>query len=148
MYYRNVFTVAAKAVIIGRENKMLLLHRSKEEMAKTHPSQSSVWDLPGGSVKFSETVLEGLLREVKEETNLNVNVLTPFSVYDSIRERHHVTIINYLCTYKSGKVLVSREHSYYKWVSRNDMIDLGVPAWLIRTYEKALMLKDQVDKNN
>ena len=52
------------SAIILRGNKILLIHRKK--------NGEEYWVFPGGGVEDNETADEGILREVKEETNLDV----------------------------------------------------------------------------
>lgn len=55
--------VRASAIII-KDNKILLIHRRK-------PGEE-YWVFPGGGVEDTETTKEAVIREVKEETNLDV----------------------------------------------------------------------------
>ena len=57
----------SKVVMINSDDKILLLKRKENQK---FPGR---WDLPGGHLKEKESGEEGLLREVKEETNLNIN---------------------------------------------------------------------------
>lgn len=61
------FAVAVKAVII-KENKALVLCRSKHEMECSYMNSHQKWDLPGGGLHFFEKAEEGLRREIREET--------------------------------------------------------------------------------
>ena len=56
------FAVAVKAVII-KENKALVLCRSKHEMECSYMNSHQKWDLPGGGLHFFEKAEEGLRRE-------------------------------------------------------------------------------------
>ena len=38
-----------------------------------------MWDLPGGSMEFGETIFETLFRDIHEETGLNIKKATPFT---------------------------------------------------------------------
>lgn len=83
------------------------------------------WDLPGGTVEAGETVEQGLLREVIEETTLSVEVTRPFSIYTNladIPERETVAII-FLCRWTSGDVQLS-EHDEYRWVTKDELAQL------------------------
>ena len=62
------FAVAVKAVII-KENKALVLCRSKHEMECSYMNSHQKWDLPGGGLHFFEKAEEGLRREIREETD-------------------------------------------------------------------------------
>ena len=60
----------AKVVIIDDHNRVLMLKRSNY-MDK----YAGEWDLPGGHIRVGEDFLVGMKREVKEETNLDVENL-------------------------------------------------------------------------
>ena len=70
----SAFKVAFKA-IIRKDNKILAIKRStKEEVFE------KLWDIPGGRMNFGEMPKEALIREIHEETGLEVNILNPFTV--------------------------------------------------------------------
>ena len=99
---RGGFALAAKAVII-RDDKALILRRSEKEIKSSYINKNEPWDLPGGSVRYSENSMEGLLREIKEETSLKVRIVKPMRVFDAIKPKVHMTIVTYLCEYHSSK---------------------------------------------
>lgn len=66
--------------LIVRNNEILLIKRAIEPYR-------GFWALPGGHVDWDETVKEAVIREVKEETNLDVKALKLLGVY-SKPERH------------------------------------------------------------
>ena len=63
-YYANP-SAATAALIINKRNELLVVRRAKE------PAKGTL-DLPGGFVDMAETVEEGMRREIKEETGLEV----------------------------------------------------------------------------
>ena len=67
------FAVAVKAVIV-RGDEVLVLRRSKGEMAGSYMNKYQKWDLPGGGLHFYEKAEDGLLREIREETSLSVEI--------------------------------------------------------------------------
>lgn len=56
------------AVIVVNDGKYLLAERNKE-------NYNGYWIIPGGGVKFGETIEEAAIREIKEETNLDVEII-------------------------------------------------------------------------
>ncbi|MBI5031980.1 MAG: NUDIX domain-containing protein [Chloroflexi bacterium] len=60
--------------LIVKQNHVLLVRRAVEPAKK-------LWDLPGGFLEPGEHPLEGMLREVKEETGLDVRVIGLLGVY-------------------------------------------------------------------
>lgn len=65
-YYHNV--AAAAAAIIEYEGKILLTRRAHDPLA-------GGWDLPGGFIDYQETAEAGLIREVREELNIEIGNL-------------------------------------------------------------------------
>jgi 8-oxo-dGTP pyrophosphatase MutT (NUDIX family) len=57
------------AAIITCRNKVLVIHRIKKE--------KEYWVYPGGHLKQNETILEGVIREIKEETNIDITNFYP-----------------------------------------------------------------------
>ena len=61
------------------------------------------WSLPGGTLELGETLEEGVVREMKEETGLDVEVGPVIEVFDRIvldderRVRYHFVLVDYLC---------------------------------------------------
>jgi 8-oxo-dGTP pyrophosphatase MutT (NUDIX family) len=66
--------VSQKAVILDDDGNILVLLRGA---APTDPFK---WDLPGGGLEFGEDPYESIRREVREETGLEVEDLTPFDI--------------------------------------------------------------------
>ena len=83
-------------------------------------------DLPGGKIKGGEVDLTGALkREVKEETGLEIEIKEPFITWmiefpPDHRNQGKVFLVAYKCKYVSGKVVLSSEHTEYKWVNKDN----------------------------
>ena len=104
--------VGVKALIQDDEGKILLLERNSELFG--HDDR---WDIPGGRIQTGEPHLEGLKREIKEETGMSLaKVKDIFYVQDILRnEESHVVRITYLVE-ATGEVELSHEHTSHKWV--------------------------------
>ena len=72
-------------------------------------------DFPGGRIEEGESdLVESLKREVREETNLEVEVGTPFATW--LGRGETVYLVGYRCRYVVGEVELSNEHNDYRWV--------------------------------
>jgi 8-oxo-dGTP diphosphatase len=106
--------IGVGAVIVD-EDKILL------EKRKNVPSKGK-WSVPGGLVELGERIEQAVIREVKEETGLEVYEPQLFDVVDyiSLSERgavmYHYVIVDYLARVKSGKIQVSSDAEDLKWV--------------------------------
>jgi len=113
--------IVAAAVIFNKENKILILQRSKDE--EIFPN---IWELPSGKRKFLESCKDCLKREVKEETNLDIEILFPFSVFEYKIEKPNeildTTQINFLTKVKRNKkIKLSKEHQNFAWVDKKEI---------------------------
>ena len=83
------------------DGRVLLIKRRFEPLAGR-------WSLPGGALEVGETLAEGLAREMKEETGLDVEVGPVVDVFDRItrdaegRPRFHYVLVDFLCTVRAG----------------------------------------------
>jgi ADP-ribose pyrophosphatase YjhB (NUDIX family) len=86
-------------VFVG--GRVLLIKRRFEPLAGR-------WSLPGGALEVGETLAEGLAREMKEETGLDVVVGPVVDVFDRItrdaegRARFHYVLVDFLCSVRAG----------------------------------------------
>lgn len=68
---RVLIFVGTRAVLRDAQGRVLLIRRS----------DNGHWALPAGALEIGESVVEGIIREVREETGLTVRALTPFAMY-------------------------------------------------------------------
>jgi len=134
--------VAAKGVII-KGGRALILIRSEAEMENGEFDYIEEIDLPGGIIQAHEKVEDGLIREIKEETNLDVEVLMPFKVSDNFGPGLHIVGVLYLCRYLGGEVALGTEHRDYKWVSRKEL-NRESASW---AYERIELAFDMFEKH-
>lgn len=110
--------------------KALIKNGDKFLILKTKDSDSdnplTGWETPGGRLEDDEEIIVGLNRELKEETELVVDILFPFNAYTgSAKPEDAIIGINYLANYIDGGVtLDSNEHVEYKWVTIAEMREI------------------------
>lgn len=111
--------IGVKAAIL-KDGKILLMKRSDK-----YGDISGSWDIPGGRTEAGEEPIEGLKREVKEETGMELNqVLRPLDARTVFKnEDKQIVRITFLCT-ANGDVNLSEEHTEYNWF---DLKSLDVP---------------------
>lgn len=108
--------VAAMA-FIQKENTLLLVKRHPN-----HPNgDGGIWEMPGGHIEAGETFEEGLLREVKEESNLTVRIVAPLSTW--IIEARPLVGVTFVCDYLEGDVKLTQEHTEFQWVDFEKLLD-------------------------
>lgn len=88
--------IVGVGAVIVRDGQVLIVRRRYEPLAGR-------WSLPGGTVELGETLEEGVVREMQEETGLDVEVGPVIEVFDRIlldegrRVRYHFVLVDYLC---------------------------------------------------
>jgi 8-oxo-dGTP diphosphatase len=105
---------------IEKENKFLVLLRSPEKDVG-----ANMWEIVTGRLELDENPIIGLLREVKEEVQLDVEVIIPIDTgffYRGSKDYPMIFIV-YWCRYLSGDVTLSWEHSEYKWLTLEEAIN-------------------------
>lgn len=130
--------IGAKGLVV-RDGKVLLLRQSSNYEDSVREKDGK-WDVPGGRIDSEETVREGLIREVGEESGLDVEPGECLGVFDGFPEIQsetcHVVRVYFVCQAAQGNVVLSRDHDRFDWV---DPENIG---------EKVLLddIRDMLDK--
>ncbi len=104
------------------------------------------WELPGGIVEFGEEPRVATAREVKEESRLDVSVeKLLFSFSYTKYKKKHIVCMSYLCylTNLNQEVVLSPEHTDYKWASLGDAIE-NQSIFLKDTLKEVLMKDPEI----
>ena len=102
------------AGIIEKDGKILIAHR------KTGKCVGQKWEFPGGKVEAGETTEECLKRELKEELNIEVEIIEHFSTGMFECENRDIELIAYRVKYLSGEIRPV-DHDEIKWVSPHEL---------------------------
>lgn len=124
-----VLRVAAKGVVVREDGRVLILR----EAVYDEGTNEGRWGLPGGRLDIGETYIEGLRREVKEETGLTIEPGKPVYVgewHPVIKGvPHQIIAVFSECHCSSDEVRLSDEHDAYRWIEVADIegINFMVP---------------------
>ncbi|MEM5504961.1 8-oxo-dGTP diphosphatase MutT [Shewanella frigidimarina] len=110
----------AVGVIINQDKHILLAKR----LGYLH--QGGKWEFPGGKVETNETVTEALIRELKEEVNLDVSNSTPFMDISHDYPDKHVRLDIHLITEFSNQAK-GMEQQQIEWVSIDRIAEYDFP---------------------
>jgi mutator protein MutT len=128
--------VGVGAVVI-HDGRALVVRRATEPL-------KGQWSIPGGMLELGEKLRDGVAREVKEETGLNIEVGEVLDVFDSIfpdadgRPQYHYVLIDFLCRSISGELLASSDVDAAKWVTSVELDDLAMKPITVAVIRKGL----------
>ena len=120
-----------RGIIKNENDEILILKRHPK--SRTDPE---MWELPGGKVESGEFFDEALVREIKEETNLDVEVGDfAEAVQNDYSHKRTVQLIMYLDNVK-GDVKISDEHTDWMWADLEKIKTLEISTSLKKVLEK------------
>jgi ADP-ribose pyrophosphatase YjhB (NUDIX family) len=108
-------------VVVLRGDEVLLIQRGK-------PPKAGDWSIPGGAQHLGETVAEAALREVREETGLEVRLGEHLAVVDSIQRdadggvAFHYTLVDFAAYWVAGEPVAGDDAAAVSW-ARIDELD-------------------------
>ncbi|MXX63696.1 MAG: NUDIX domain-containing protein [Acidimicrobiia bacterium] len=105
-------------VVVNQEGRMLLVERGRGV-------GTGLWAVPGGKVRYGERLTEAAIREVKEETGLEVvlgKVIWAGEALDpSLPPQHHVVIIDYTGRVVGGELAAGDDAARVEFVPIEDL---------------------------
>ncbi|HEB79320.1 MAG TPA: (deoxy)nucleoside triphosphate pyrophosphohydrolase [Rhodospirillales bacterium] len=114
--------LAAAAAIIDADGRALLAQRPEGPGGK---DMAGLWEFPGGKVLDGETPEAALVRELKEELDMDIteSCLAPFTFASHVGEKFHLLMPLYVCRVWKG-VITPLEGQRIKWIKPVRMGDL------------------------
>lgn len=134
--------VPAAAGVVFRDAEVLLVRRKASPYAGR-------WSLPGGAVELGETVHDAVVREVREETGLDVEPKEVVGVYDNIitegdRVRFHYLLVDFLCRLIGGELDPGSDASAAEWVPPEDLEGVDLTPLAREAIEEARGIRDRL----
>ena len=130
--------VATKAFIVYKD-KILIIKESPKYTDATHVGK---FDVVGGRIKPGQRFDESLLREITEETGLEVEIGRPFFVNEwrpiVHGEEWQIVGTFFECFANTDKVKLSEDHEEYIWVDPKDYKNYNLIENLIPAFESYL----------
>ena len=120
--------VVGVGAVILRDGQVVIVKRRYEPLAGR-------WSLPGGTLELGETLEAGVIREMQEETGLDVDVGPVIEVFDRImldeerRVRYHFVLVDYLCWPVGGELRAGSD------VDQAIFVDPD-PPWPLRAHRE------------
>ena len=133
--------VAVGAVIVDGD-RVLLVQRG-------NPPNQGLWSVPGGRLEWGESLREGVAREVREETGLEVEVGPLVEVVERVDPAtppgYHFVILDFLARPLGGVLRPGDDASDARWTVRAEWASLPLTEGLVPVLEKALALAATLD---
>jgi 8-oxo-dGTP diphosphatase len=111
----------ACAIIVNPRGQVLVTQRS------TTMKLPLKMEFPGGKVEKGETLSACLIREIKEELNLDIRVIFEMPANEHVYPDFKIRLIPFVCEITGG-VIVLKEHADYCWLDANELPDLDWAA--------------------
>lgn len=121
------------AAIIQKENKILATKRGYGEFI-------NMWEFPGGKIESGETKKQALVREIKEELNIEINVDKFALDIEYQYPNFYLFISCFMCSIKEGSIELL-EHNDGKWITKEELNTLN---WLPADIDAVNYLKENM----
>lgn len=121
------------AAIIQKENKILATKRGYGEFI-------NMWEFPGGKIESGETKEQALVREIKEELNIEISV-DKFAIDIEYQYPNFYLFMScFMCSIKEGSIEFL-EHNGGKWITKEELNTLN---WLPADIDAVNYLKENM----
>lgn len=131
----------AVGVVVLAQDHVLLIQRGK-------PPRQGQWSIPGGAQHIGEKLPQTALREVKEESGLDVELGGLIDALDYIdhdaegRVHHHYTLIDFWASANlDQKPIAGEDAAQAKWVPLKDIDQMGMWDETVRIIKQAAGLQ-------
>jgi len=106
-------TIEVVAAIIKKDDKILATQRGYGEF-------KGGWEFPGGKMEIGETPRKALIREIKEELEIEIAAGELINIIEYDYPQFHLTMHCFICSIKGGE-LVLKEHEAAKWLTKDTL---------------------------
>ena len=106
--------IEVTCAVIIRRGKVLIARRGE------HLHHAFQWEFPGGKIKPDETEVQCILREIKEELDIGLEIAKKMTAVDFDYGFKKIKLIPFLCFLRSGKILL-KEHVDYRWIGWQEL---------------------------
>ncbi len=112
--------------IIVKDGRVVLIKRG-------HQPLEGEWSIPGGVLEVGETLREGVIREAREETGLEIEPLDLLGVFDRVlrdakgQVLYHYVLVDFLCRITGGELRASGDAAEARWFAPEELATLSLP---------------------
>jgi ADP-ribose pyrophosphatase YjhB (NUDIX family) len=112
--------------VVMRGDRALVVRRA-------NPPMPGRWGFPGGVLELGETVAQGAMRELLEETGITAEAAGPLTVIDTIdrdkegRVRYHYALVAVIGHWLAGEGVPGDDADEVAWLTRDEIVERGLP---------------------
>jgi 8-oxo-dGTP diphosphatase len=127
--------IVGVGAIILRRDRILMAQRGKEPL-------KGWWSLPGGALELGESLADGVRREVREETGLEIRPLGVLEIFERIMRdaggapEYHYVLIDYVCRVTGGELCAGDDVCAVEWVRRSHLPNMQITEGTLAVIEK------------
>ena len=130
---KNMKQIKVVAAIIKNEDKILATKRGYGEFI-------NMWEFPGGKIESGETKKQALVREIKEELNIEINVDKFALDIEDQYPNFYLFMSCFMCSIREGSIELL-EHNDGKWITKEELNTLN---WLPADIDAVNYLKENM----
>ncbi|EXB96324.1 MULTISPECIES: (deoxy)nucleoside triphosphate pyrophosphohydrolase [Acinetobacter calcoaceticus/baumannii complex] len=112
------------AAVIQHQDKILCALKGEHK----YPYLSNKYEFPGGKVEAEETLKQALIREIKEELNLDIEITEYLLTVEHAYPNFNIELATFMCVTKTIEELALSEHLDVQWCSINELEQLDWAA--------------------
>ncbi len=116
-------SVSVAAVITDDHDRALLIQRA----------DNGHWEPPGGVLELGETIEDGLRREVREETGLEIEPVALTGIYKNM-SRGIIALV-FRAKVTGGQLATTNESADFRWVTPAEVSELATEAYAVRVID-------------
>jgi mutator protein MutT len=122
--------------VVIRNERALLIRRGSAPL-------EGEWSIPGGMLEVGETLLEGVQRELLEETAIEVKILDLIEVFERVTRdeagqlKYHFVILDYLCEAVRGDAQAGSDVTDVAWSRESELSEYSLTPSAVRVIQKA-----------
>ncbi|MBQ7995242.1 MAG: (deoxy)nucleoside triphosphate pyrophosphohydrolase [Bacilli bacterium] len=117
-------TINVSAAIIVSENRIFVTQRGYGEF-------KDMWEFPGGKIENNESPEAALIREIKEELDADIEIISYLNKIEYTYPSFHLVMHNFICKLKENHLsLLEHEAAKYISIDELDSVDF-LPADLL-----------------
>jgi len=124
--------IAGAGAVVMRGGEILLIRRGK-------PPLAGAWSIPGGRIEWGESARAAAIREVREETGCEIEILGLIDVVDRIDQQagHHFVLVDFAARWVSGEPRPGDDAAEARFVPFSEIKSYGLWLETLRVIEAA-----------